>query len=424
VTTDSGPLEASPSDPFGRVAEDGTVYVRTREGERPVGQWPDGDADEALAFFRRRFDSLETEVRLLEQRIREGHLGPDDAAAAMNKVRGQIPEANAVGDLDGLTDRLDALLPDIAAARERRRSERTRKLEEARERKESIAEEAEKLAERQDWRAGASRLRELLDIWKALPRLDRATDDALWRRFSTARTTYTRRRKQHFAELNQQREESQAIKERLVNEAESLADSTDWAETAKRYRELMREWKAAGRAHRDVDDKLWARFRTAQDRFFSARDAVNAEIDKEFASNAEHKVALLEQAEALLPVRDARRARESFRAIAEQWDAAGKVPRSQMKSLESRLRKVEDAIGAAEQDNWRRSNPEARARAEGTVVQLESLIEGLERDLATARNEGNTKEIAAAEEALEARRTWLTQARLALDELSPADPPT
>jgi Domain of Unknown Function (DUF349) len=424
VTTDTGPLKESPGDSFGRVAEDGTVYVRTKVGERAVGQWPDGDADEALAFFRRRFDSLETEVRLLEQRIHEGHLGPDDAAAAMNKVRAQVADAHAVGDLDGLADRLDALRPAITAARERRRADRTKKLEEARERKEAIAVEAEGLSESQDWRAGANRLRELLDLWKALPRLDKATDDALWRRFSTARTTYTRRRKQHFAELNEQREESRAIKERLVDEAESLAGSTDWGDTAKRYRELMRDWKSAGRAHKDVDDKLWTRFRSAQDRFFSSRDAVNAEIDKEFASNAEQKVSLLEQAEALLPVTDARRAREAFRAIGDRWDAAGKVPRSQMKSLEARLRKVEDAIRAAERDNWRRSNPEARARAQGTVAQLESLIEGLEADLAHARENGDANGISAAEEALEARRTWLAQARLALDELSPADPPT
>jgi hypothetical protein len=423
MTADTGPTEASPGDSFGRVAEDGTVYVRTKAGERTVGQWPDGDATEALTFFRRRFDSLETEVRLLEQRIHEGHLGPADAAAALNKVRSQVAEAHAVGDLDALTDRLDALRPAIAAARERRRAERDKKLEEARDRKQAIAVEAEKLSEGQDWRAGANRLRELLDLWKALPRLDKATDDTLWRRFSTARTTYTRRRKQHFVELNEQREGSQAIKERLVSEAESLAGSTDWAATAKRYRDLMRDWKSAGRAHKDVDDKLWARFRTAQDRFFTARDAVNAELDKEFATNAEQKVSLLEQAEALLPITDARRAREVFRSIGDRWDAAGKVPRGQMKSLEARLRKVEDAIRAAEQDRWRRSNPEARARAQGTAAQLVSLIEGLERDLAAARATGDEHMIADAEEALSARRTWLTQARLTLDEFSPADPP-
>jgi hypothetical protein len=423
VTADPGPVEASPGDSFGRVAEDGTVYVRTKTGERVVGQWPDGDATEALAFFRRRFDSLETEVRLLEQRTREGHLGPDDAAAAVNKVHGQVADAHAVGDLDALSDRLDALRPAIAAARERRRADRSKKLEEARERKEAIAVEAENLSGSQDWRAGANRLRELLDLWKALPRLDKATDDALWRRFSTARTTYTRRRKQHFVELNEQREGSQAIKERLVREAESLAGSTDWSVTAKRYRDLMREWKTAGRAHKDVDDKLWTRFRTAQDRFFSARDAVNAELDKELATNAEQKASLLEQAESLLPITDPRRARAAFRSIGDRWDAAGKVPRAQMKSLEGRLRKVEDAIRAAEQDSWRRSNPEARARAEGTVGQLESLIEGLEADLAAARADGDEATITAAEEALEARRTWLTQARRALDEFSPVTPP-
>ena len=66
----------------------------------------------------------------------------------------------------------------------------------------------------------------------------------------------------------------------------------------------MREWKAAGPAPRDVDEALWKRFRGAQDTFFGARDAANAEQDQEFAANAEVKEALLVEAEALLPVTD------------------------------------------------------------------------------------------------------------------------
>ena len=100
-----------------------------------------------------------------------------------------------------------------------------------------------------DWRNGANRLRDLLDEWKALPRLESA-DDALWRRFSTARTTYTRRRKAHFAELNEKRDGARVVKERLVKEAEALADSTEWGPTAGKYRDLMRQWKAAGPAPR------------------------------------------------------------------------------------------------------------------------------------------------------------------------------
>jgi hypothetical protein len=394
------------------------VYVRTSEGERKVGQWPDGDPAEALAFFKKRFDDLAFEVELLEQRIKAGTLAPDEAASSVKKVRGTIQGAQAVGDLEGLLRRLDALTTTIDERREQRKAERARRIEEARGHKENIAAEAERLSQSNDWRNGANRMRELLEEWKALPRLDKAADDALWRRFSTARTTYTRRRKAHFAELNEKRDSARVVKERLVVEAEALADSTEWGPTSGRYRELMRQWKAAGPAPKGVDDQLWKRFRAAQDKFFGARDAANAELDREFAANAEKKEALLAEAEALLPVTDLRAAKEAFRDIAARWDAAGKVPRDRMKDLEGRMRKVEQTIRGVEDDQWRRSNPEARARAADTVSQLESSIAELQRKHDKAAAAGNTKKAEEHAAAIEARRSWLAEAQKALEEFS------
>jgi hypothetical protein len=318
---------------------------------------------------------------------------------------------------------VDALEPVVAGRREERKAERARKLEEARALKEKIATEAEEIATGNDWRNGANRLRELLERWKALPRLDRAADDALWRRFSGARTMYTRHRKQHFGELNEKREAAKVEKEKLAAEAESLADSTAWGPTAGRFRDLMRQWKAAGPAHKDVDDRLWARFRGAQDRFFSARDASNAELDKEYAENQAVKERLLADAERLLPVKDARAAREAFREVAARWDQAGKVPRSALKDLEGRLRRVENAIKSAEEDRWRRSNPEARARAAETVAKLESSLADLEAQRESAAAKGNDRRAGEAAEAIEARQSWLTEARRALDDFTPDDQP-
>jgi hypothetical protein len=406
------------TDPWGRVSEDGSVYVRTSDGERKVGQWPDGDPSEALAFFKKRYDDLAFEVDLLEQRVKAGALGPDEAAASVKQVRAAIAEAQAVGDLDGLNTRLDALTATIGERREQRKAERAKKVEEAKVRKEKIATEAERICESSDWRNGANRMRELLDEWKALPRLDKGTDDTLWRRFSTARTTYTRRRKSHFSELNEKRDSARVVKEKLVVEAEALSDSTDWGPTSGQYRDLMRQWKAAGPAPKGVDDQLWKRFRGAQDKFFGARDAANAELDREFAANAEKKEAILVEAEALLPVTDLKAAREAFRDLADRWDAAGKVPRDRMKELEGRIRKVEQAIRGVEDDQWRRSNPEARARAADTVSQLESSLAELQAKHDKAVAAGNSKKAEEHASAIEARRSWLTEAQKALDEFS------
>lgn len=406
------------NDPWGRVGEDGTVYVRTGEGERAVGQWPDGDPAEALAFFRKRYDALTFEVDLLEQRVKAGNLGPDEATSSVKQVRATIADAQAVGDLNSLSARLDALGGTIAEHRAQRKAERSRKLEEAKVGKEKIATEAERLSEGNDWRNGANRLRELLDRWKALPRLDKGADDALWRRFSSARTTYTRRRKAHFAELNEKRDSARVAKEKLLAEAEQLSDSEEWGPTAGKYRDLMRRWKAAGPAPKDIDDRLWSRFRAAQDTFFGARDAANAEIDAEFAANADKKVSLLTEAEALVPVTDLRSAREAFRGIAERWDAAGKVPRERVKGLEGRMRKVEEAIRGVEDDRWRRSNPEARARAADTVAQLESSISDLQTKHDSAVASGNTKKAGEHASSIEARRSWLAEAQKAFDDFS------
>ncbi|TDW84079.1 uncharacterized protein DUF349 [Kribbella pratensis] len=403
---------------WGRVAEDGTVFVRTKDGERAVGQWPDANPEEALAFYTRRYDALAFEVELLEQRVQAGTVSPDDARAAVKKVAASIEGAQAVGDLDGLLARLEALTPLVAQQRERRKAERAAKVEEARSAKTKIATEAETIAAGTDWRHGVTRLRELLDEWKALPRLDKSSDDELWHRFSSARTTYTRHRKQHFAELSSKREEAAVVKERLAAEAESLAGSTEWGPTSGRFRDLMRQWKAAGPAPREVDDKLWARFRAAQDLFFGARDAVQAEENAEQVQNLQAKEALLAEIETILPVEDARTAREQLREYLDRWDQIGKVPRDSMRAIDGRLRAVEQAVKAAEDEVWNRSNPEARARAEATVKQLQSLISDLEKQAAKFEAQGNTRKATEAREAIAARREWLTQAQNALNDFS------
>ena len=425
VNSSPDPAPAAPSggsdsvEPWGRVDADGNVYVRTGDGERQVGQWPGGDPAEVMAHFTRKYDELVFEIELLEQRLRSGTVSPDDAAGSLKKVKASVANAQVVGDLAALDARLATLDSLLVVQREKRKAERAKKLFEAKAEKELIATEAEALAAGNDWRDGADKLRVLLDRWKELPRLEKGADDALWRRFSGARTTYTRRRKAHFAELNEKREAARAVKEKLVKEAEALSTSTEWGPTSGAYRDLMRKWKAAGPAPKGVDDRLWKKFRAAQDVFFGARDAATAAADAEFAENATKKEALLVEAEALLPVTDLAAAKSAFREIADRWDAAGKVPRERMKDLEGRMRKVEQSIRGVEDEAWRRSNPEARARAADTVAQLEATIADLETKREKAAAAGNDRKVAEHDAAIEARQSWLAEARKALDEFSP-----
>ena len=417
-TATTGEQPSGLTSAWGRVDPDGTVYVRNSEGERAVGQYPEGTPEEALAFFTRRFDALAFEVQLLEQRVRTGALSPDEATESIKQVSAQLVEPNAVGDVVGLTARLDALGPLIGVQRGQRRADRARKLEEAHTRKQEIVAEAEKISQGKDWRNGVNRLRDLLEEWKALPRLERKRDDELWHRFSSARTAYTRRRKTHFAELGEKREGARVVKQRLLKEAEELSTSTDWGPTSSRFRALMQDWKAAGAAPREVEEDLWQRFRTAQDTFFGAREAANAEQDREFAANAEKKKEILVEAEALVPVTDLEAAKRAFRDIADRWDAAGKVPRDQMKALEGRIRKVEQAIRSVEDDKWRRSDPEKSARADDMLTQLERAIAEIESNLDKARASGDDRKVRELEENLASRQQFLEMARKAASDFS------
>ncbi|WNB87352.1 DUF349 domain-containing protein [Cellulomonas sp. ATA003] len=353
--------------------DEGTVYVREGDAERPVGQFPGATADEALALYVRRFLDLQAKVVLFEARLGTADLAPKEIEQTLTKLTEELAEPAAVGDLAGLRERLDALRSVAAERRAAADAERAAAKEAAVAARTAIVEQAEKIAatdpERIQWRPAGEQLRQLLDQWKDAqrngPRIDRPSEESLWKRFSHARTTFDRERRHFFAELETRNAAAREAKEALVAQAERLSSSTDWGVTAGAYRDLMAQWKASGRASRKEDDALWARFRAAQDAFFSARDAASAETDAEFRVNLEVKEALLVEAERLLPIKDLTAAKAALRSIQDRWDAAGKVPRADLQRVEGRLRAVENAVRDADQSAWTRGNPETRARAEG-----------------------------------------------------------
>lgn len=404
------------SDPWGRVDETGTVYVRTAEGEQVVGSWQAGTPEEALAYFERKYEGLVVEIGLLERRVKTTDLSAKDAQTAIDHLRRQVDEHHAVGDLDALRKRLDALVATVEKRREERKAQRAKQSDEARHAKEALVAEAEELAQSEQWRAAGERLRALVDTWKGLPRLDRKSDDELWHRFSHARSAFSKRRKAHFASLDAQREEARQTKERLVAEAEALSGSTDWGPTAARYRDLMAQWKAAGRAQREAEDDLWNRFRGAQDIFFAARSGVFAERDAEQAENLKLKEELATEAEKLVPVTDLKAARAAFRSINERWEAVGHVPRDARPKVEGRMHAVERAIQESEEKEWRRTNPEARARAEGLTGQLQAAVDKLRAQIDTARAAGNNAKADKLAKELEGRQALLDQALKGLQE--------
>ena len=409
------PQEAMDAAKWGRVDGEGRVYVQDGGAEREVGQFPDAPIAEAMAFYVRRYLDLKATIDLFATRLPQ--LSVREIDSTLSSISESLTEPAAVGDLEGLRARFAALKTVAAERREAVSAERAAAKEQALKERTAIVERAEAIAEqdpaRTQWKNSGAELRELLESWKAAqrrgPRLDRPTEDGLWKRFSHARTTFDRHRRQFFSELDAKQAQVRAAKEALIKRAEEMQNSTDWAGTSAKYRDLLAEWKKAGRASRKEDDALWARFRAAQQVFYDARRAKDEAVDAEFAENLKVKEALVAKAEALLPIKDVKAAKKALRPIQDAWEEAGRVPRGAVRRIEGRMRAVEDAIREAENAEWRRTDPETKARAEGLAGQLQDAIAGLEKDLAAAQAAGDAKKIAEAEAALTARRAWLEQ---------------
>lgn len=395
---------------WGRVDADGTVYVRTADGERAVGSWQAGEPAEGLAHYARRFDDVLTEVELLVSRLSSGGADAKHTLSSARTLRDGLAEAHVVGDVVGLHTLLDGLVRQAEEAVGAQRAERDAARSAAVARKEALAAEAETLAvEATQWKQAGDRFKAILDEWRTIRGIDRKTDEALWKRFSKAREAFNRRRGSHFADLDRQRAGARARKEELALEAEKLADSDDWGPTAARFRDLMTEWKAAGRAQKDADDSLWQRFRTAQDAFFARRSQNFAERDAEFDANAAAKRALLDEAEKI-DTADPDAARAALRGVQERWEAIGKVPRDDIRPLEARMRAVEEKVREAVDRQWRRTDPEAEAR----VAQFRERVAQFEAQAAKARAAGDARRAQQAQAQADQWREWLATAEQAV----------
>lgn len=409
------PAATRASDPaqWGRIDDSGAVFVRTSAGERQVGSWQAGPAEEGLAHFGLRFDELAAEVALLEARLRTHPQDARKSRASAEALAEQIPTAAAVGDLDALAARASAVVERSVEVEAQTRQRKDEQRATAIARKEALATEAEEIGESStQWKASGDRLREILDEWKTVRGIDRKTDDALWKRFSRAREAFNRRRGSHFADLDRNRASVKRVKEELVERAVALSGSTDWNQTATAFRKLMDEWKAAGRAPREADDALWKRFKAAQDTFFDARHAAAAEQDAEFEGNASAKEALLAQYEGRIdPSANLAAAKSALRELQSKWEEIGKVPREKIRPLEGRIRSLEKAVSDAEATEWRRTDPEAKARA----GQFWDRVRGFEEQAAKAEAAGKARDAENARAQAAQWTEWAEAAEKAVD---------
>lgn len=406
---------ASDAAEWGRVTEDGTVEVREGDEWRPVGQYPDGTADEALAYYARKYDDLAVKLGTLETRAQNGGASASDLTKQATHLKGEAAEAAAVGDLVSLRERIETLLASLADAAAREAAAAKEALDAAIAERTAIVEKAEAVAGRDlskvQWKQVTAEMTELFDAWQAhqqnAPRLPKGVAQQLWKRFRDARTTIDKARRAFFSELDDAHRTARDAKARLVERAEALAPRG--VDGIPAYRDLLDAWKASGRAGRKADDALWARFKAAGDALYSARAEQAAAEEADSAPRIEAREALLEEAKAVADEPNLKRARALLTRIQREWDEVGRIfPREKERALDDRMRSIEQALKSREDVDWKKNNPETKARANDMSSQLLDAIEKLEAELAAAEKAGDKRAVKEATEALAARRAWLS----------------
>jgi len=414
AATPVAPVAAADSADWGRVTEDGTVEVREGEEWRVVGQYPDGTPDEALAYFVRKFDDLAFKVHTLEQRHQTGGASASDLTNQASKLVAEVTGAAAVGDLASLQSRLSALTETLAEAREAEAKQAKELVDAAIAERTIVVESIEAIAARDltkvQWKQVTEEVSTLFDTWQAQqqtgPRLPKGISQQLWKRFRDARSVVDKSRRAFYADLDETHKASRDRKNQLIERAEALAPKG--VDGIPAYRGLLDDWKAAGRAGRKADDALWARFKSAGDALYAARAEQSAAEEAESAPKIEARKALLDEAKAVADESDIKRARALLTRIQRQWDEVGRIfPRDQERALDDKLRVIEQALKSREEVDWKRNNPETKARANDMSQQLQDAIEKLESELSAAEKSGDKKAAKQAADALEARRAWL-----------------
>jgi Domain of Unknown Function (DUF349) len=405
------------SNEYGHVDEDGNVFLNSAEGPVKIAQYTIGDSAEGLAFFTKRFDDLVAEIELTAARLTDGKASVESVKALIDRIAKTIESPNMLGNLDVFaehTAKLNALLDEQKQKATAAKAQAKAAAVSARE---ALVAEAEALANSTAWKVTGEKYKELLDKWKSVPNVDRGVEQELWKRFSSARSVFDKARRTHFAALDAARTEASGAKRAIIAKAAELAESTEWATTTTAFKKLMDDWKGLARAGKSEEEKLWAEFKAAQDKFFTTRNSANDARDEELTKNLVAKQELALQAEALLPIKDLEATKVALRDIASKWESIGHVPRNDKERIERRLKKVEDEVRGMQEEIWRRSKPEVIDRANTLVTSFEASIAKLEASLATAEKAGDKNAVAKLQGQIEQAQALLDAARSGASQL-------
>lgn len=243
-------------------------------------------------------------------------------------------------------------------------------------RQEALIAKAEAMLAEPDDSKLSDRLKDLQNEWRNVGPVPQKKSRELWERFKVACDKVYERIKGVRSRATEEMQANLARKEALCEQAETLAESTEWERTAEEIKQLQNEWKTIGPVPRKRSDAVWKRFRAACDRFFERRKPYLEEMLAELTQNLEKKEAMCAQAEALADSTDWKEASLQLRDLQGDWRRIGPVPRKDMNAVNKRFRAACDHF-FERRDQQRQAEREAQDRAlDGLRAELRAIVEG------------------------------------------------
>jgi uncharacterized protein DUF349 len=247
-------------------------------------------------------------------------------------------------------------------------------------RKQVLCERVEALAGSTDWVKTASEIQTLQAEWKTIGPVARGHEKAIWERFRRACDQFFTRRQEDLKHRKEEWSANLARKEALCAEAEEIADSTDWDQSAAKLKQLQAEWKKIGPVRKSKSEAIWQRFRAACDRFF---DRYKHRDQVELQEKAAVRETVIRELESLLPqesnqpVPPPENLYETVHQARTKWQQAPELPRAVQQDLAARYHQAVARIVAAWPGGFAGTDldPEAtRKRMEKLLAKVEDLV--------------------------------------------------
>jgi len=326
--------------------------------------------------------NLTAKERLIE--LAEQLAGEEDVITAFNKLQGLHAEYKEIGPVakelrDQIWERFKAASTVINKRHQEHFEGIKAREEENLQKKNELCEKVEgiNLEELTTFALWDEKTKEVIAMqaeWKTLGFAGHKQNNLIFDRFRTACDRFFTAKADFFRGIKDEQSENLEAKRKLVEEAESLQESTEWRKTGDRLIELQKQWKTIGAVPRKYSELLWKRFTAACDHFFEAKNEATAGQRAEEKENLEAKKGIIEQLQALLE-EGADATLEKVKELQAQWNEVGHVPFRDKDRIFKEYRAVADELykrfGASQTrrrlEGFQRNLRQAVAKGESTL---------------------------------------------------------